>query len=168
MGQDANNEAWSRLDGQALHGLLSEGPEPLFATVSRVRLYRFASPNSDLDLRYAFVLPTRGLLRLRPPDETRIVDRVLDADEHTAERNTIERRLEEAHPTGGLPEAATALRVAETERLDFAMKTAAAASKLPANVDHAALDKRLFGLLAEFCRPEAPDTRARKRPYPCS
>jgi uncharacterized protein len=44
--------------------------------------------------------------------------------------------------------------VVETERLESAMKTAAEASSLPPDVDHAALDELLFGLLTEFYRVE--------------
>ncbi len=40
--------------------------------------------------------------------------------------------------------------VAETERLEAAIKTAASKSNLPADVDHAALDELLFELLTEF------------------
>ena len=42
--------------------------------------------------------------------------------------------------------------VAETQRLEAAMKTAADSSRLPADVDHPALDELLFGLLMEFYR----------------
>jgi uncharacterized protein len=81
MRQEAINEVWSLLDRQRLRNLLADGPEPLFATVSGAHLYGFASPNSDVDLRGAFVLPALELLRLRPPTETLTVDRVVDGVE---------------------------------------------------------------------------------------
>ena len=46
------------------------GPEPIFATISGAHLYGFASPDSDVDLRGAFMLPARVMLGLYPPRET--------------------------------------------------------------------------------------------------
>lgn len=59
-----------------LRGVLGEGPPPLFATLSGAHLYGFPSPDSDVDLRGAFVLPLREVLALEPPEETRTVSRV--------------------------------------------------------------------------------------------
>ena len=42
----------------------------LFVTVSGAHLYGFASPNSDFDLRGAFVLPIHSVIGLKKPDET--------------------------------------------------------------------------------------------------
>src|SRR3972149_4921698 len=42
----------------------------LFATVSGAHLYGFASPDSDFDLRGAFVLPIHSVIGLIKPDET--------------------------------------------------------------------------------------------------
>ncbi len=81
MRQEGIKEVWDLLDRQSLRDLLAEGPEPLFATVSGAHLYGFASANSDVDLRGAFVLPTRQLLRLQPPTETLTIDRVTDGVE---------------------------------------------------------------------------------------
>jgi predicted nucleotidyltransferase len=81
MRQDVINEVRGLLDRQGLRDLLAEGPEPLFATVSGAHLYGFASANSDVDLRGAFVLPARELLRLQPPTETLTIDRVVDGVE---------------------------------------------------------------------------------------
>jgi predicted nucleotidyltransferase len=81
MRQEAINEVWTLLDRQRLRDLLTNGPEPLFATVSGAHLYGFASANSDVDLRGAFVLPALELLRLRPPAETLTIDRVVDGVE---------------------------------------------------------------------------------------
>ncbi len=54
----------------SLQSILAGGPTPLFATVSGAHLYGFSSPDSDVDLRGAFVLPLRDALRLREPRET--------------------------------------------------------------------------------------------------
>ena len=54
----------------SLAPILSSGPTPLFATVSGAHLYGFASRDSDIDLRGAFVLPLNAVLRLREPEET--------------------------------------------------------------------------------------------------
>jgi predicted nucleotidyltransferase len=61
---------WSLLDREKLAGIAKSGPEPVFATVSGAHLYGFASANSDVDLRGAFVLPARELLGLGKPRET--------------------------------------------------------------------------------------------------
>jgi hypothetical protein len=53
-----------------LSQLLAEGPRPLFATVSGAHLYGFESPDSDWDLRGAFVAPLRAVAGLRALDET--------------------------------------------------------------------------------------------------
>ncbi len=53
-----------------LQGIVSEGPCPLFATVSGAHLYGFESPDSDFDLRGAFVAPLDEVLRLRSVEET--------------------------------------------------------------------------------------------------
>lgn len=70
MSAHAIDEVWSMLDRDALCAVTMTGPEPLFATVSGAHLYGFASPDSDVDLRGAFVLPLRDLLGLRAPSET--------------------------------------------------------------------------------------------------
>src|SRR5690349_17800268 len=53
-----------------LSQLLAEGPRPLFATVSGAHLYGFESPDSDWDLRGAFVAPLRAAVGLRAFEET--------------------------------------------------------------------------------------------------
>jgi len=63
-------EVWSLLDRAQLEVIARKGPEPIFATISGAHLYGFASPDSDVDLRGAFMLPARGLLGLYPPSET--------------------------------------------------------------------------------------------------
>jgi hypothetical protein len=63
MRPDAIQEVWGMLDRQWLGTVLADGPEPLFATISGAHLYGFASPNSDVDLRGAFVLPTLAMKR---------------------------------------------------------------------------------------------------------
>lgn len=58
------------LDRAQLEGILSGGPTPLFATISGAHLYGFPSPNSDVDLRGAFVLPLEEVIGLREPKDT--------------------------------------------------------------------------------------------------
>lgn len=61
------------LDLHDLRALVESGPTPLFATVSGAHLYGFASSDSDVDLRGAFVHRLRDVVGLRTPDETVIV-----------------------------------------------------------------------------------------------
>lgn len=68
------NEVWSMLDRAYLAEVAHRGPAPVFATISGAHLYGFASPDSDVDLRGAFLLPTRSLLGLHPPAETITID----------------------------------------------------------------------------------------------
>jgi len=63
------------LDYEMLRGLVRSGPAPLFATVSGAHLYGFPSPDSDVDLRGAFVLPLREILGLRQAVETLTISR---------------------------------------------------------------------------------------------
>jgi len=60
----------TNLDFELLRTVVQTGPHPLFATVSGAHLYGFPSPDSDVDLRGAFVLPVPDLLRLQEPQET--------------------------------------------------------------------------------------------------
>lgn len=53
-----------------LERVARKGPPPVFATISGAHLYGFASPDSDVDLRGAFLLPAREMLGLHPPKET--------------------------------------------------------------------------------------------------
>jgi len=69
------------LDLKALRKLLDEGPRPLFATVSGAHLYGFPSPDSDVDLRGAFVAPLHDVLGLRSYEETRTVSDLYDGVE---------------------------------------------------------------------------------------
>jgi predicted nucleotidyltransferase len=69
------SQVWSVLDRARLAEVARSGPEPLFATISGAHLYGFASPNSDVDLRGAFVLPVRDLLALGRPHETHSISR---------------------------------------------------------------------------------------------
>jgi predicted nucleotidyltransferase len=59
------------LDLQGL-GRLVEGQQyrPLFVTVSGAHLYGFPSPDSDVDLRGAHLLPLRAVVGLDLPDQT--------------------------------------------------------------------------------------------------
>jgi predicted nucleotidyltransferase len=47
-----------------------QGPVPVFATISGAHLYGFASPDSDVDLRGAFLHSAAAMLGLHPPAET--------------------------------------------------------------------------------------------------
>jgi predicted nucleotidyltransferase len=60
----------SDLDMAALRALTESGPTPLFATVSGAHLYGFASGDSDVDLRGAYVMPLSERLALVPPAAT--------------------------------------------------------------------------------------------------
>src|SRR3954454_10796938 len=70
MNSDLQREVWEMLDRDHLMEVARKGPEPIFATISGAHLYGFASPDSDVDLRGAFLLPARDLLGLRPSPET--------------------------------------------------------------------------------------------------
>jgi len=63
-------EVWTMLDRKRLIEIARSGPAPVFATISGAHLYGFASPDSDVDLRGAVLLPARALLGLHPPKET--------------------------------------------------------------------------------------------------
>jgi len=64
------DETWALLDRAFLAEVAHRGPEPVFATVSGAHLYGFASADSDVDLRGAFLLTAREVLGLHPPAET--------------------------------------------------------------------------------------------------
>jgi predicted nucleotidyltransferase len=64
------HEVWAMLDKGHLAEVARKGPEPIFATISGAHLYGFASPDSDVDLRGAFMLPASDMLGLRPSAET--------------------------------------------------------------------------------------------------
>jgi predicted nucleotidyltransferase len=70
MNDDMQREVWGMVDREHLAQVARKGPEPIFATISGAHLYGFASPDSDVDLRGAFMLTARDLLGLHPPDET--------------------------------------------------------------------------------------------------
>lgn len=63
-------EVWAVLDRNHLASVARRGPEPVFATISGAHLDGFASPDSDVDLRGAFLLRARAVLGLHPPAET--------------------------------------------------------------------------------------------------
>jgi predicted nucleotidyltransferase len=65
------------LDTEALRRLVEgQGYAPLFVTVSGAHLYGFPSPDSDVDLRGAHLLPLRDVVGLDLPEQT--VERQLD------------------------------------------------------------------------------------------
>jgi predicted nucleotidyltransferase len=70
MTPEQAGEVWAVVDRDHLASVARRGPEPVFATISGAHLYGFASPDSDVDLRGAFLLPARAVLGLHPPAET--------------------------------------------------------------------------------------------------
>lgn len=58
------------LDRASLERIARRGPDPVFATISGAHLYGFASRDSDVDLRGAFLIDARTLLGLGRPAET--------------------------------------------------------------------------------------------------
>ncbi len=70
MNAEQQREVWGMLDRDALARVARSGPVPVFATISGAHLYGFASPDSDVDLRGAFLLPARDLLGLHRVRET--------------------------------------------------------------------------------------------------
>ena len=75
-------EVWAMLDRDALASVAQNGPRPIFATISGAHLYGFASPDSDVDLRGAFMHAAKAVLGLHPPDETITIEdkRTIDLD----------------------------------------------------------------------------------------
>lgn len=82
MTPEQQAEVWAMLDRDYLAQVARRGPQPIFATISGAHLYGFASPDSDVDLRGAFMLPASEMLGLHPPEETiTIVDKTaIDLD----------------------------------------------------------------------------------------
>lgn len=74
MTWEQQDEVWAMVDREQLARIANSGPHPVFATISGAHLYGFASPDSDVDLRGAFLLPARAVLGLRAPSETISVD----------------------------------------------------------------------------------------------
>lgn len=77
MNADEIAKVWEMLDRELLAGLAETGPEVVFATVSGAHLYGFASPNSDVDLRGAYLLPVAAFLRTALPNETHSVSEIV-------------------------------------------------------------------------------------------
>jgi predicted nucleotidyltransferase len=63
---------------QALGPIVARGPTPLFATVSGAHLYGFASADSDVDIRGAFVRSLDSVLGLGPHQDTLEISEVRD------------------------------------------------------------------------------------------
>jgi predicted nucleotidyltransferase len=74
MTPEQQREVWEMLDRGHLAEVARKGPEPIFATISGAHLYGFASPDSDVDLRGAFMLPASEMLGLHPPAETLTIE----------------------------------------------------------------------------------------------
>lgn len=64
------------IDGALLDAIVEAGPTPLFATISGAHLYGFQSPDSDVDLRGAFVAPVKSVLGILKWNETLSVSRL--------------------------------------------------------------------------------------------
>ena len=58
------------LELSSLQPIVASGPTPLFATVSGAHLYGFASADSAVDIRGAFVLPIDTVIGLESAEET--------------------------------------------------------------------------------------------------
>jgi len=69
------------LNAEQLRDIVDSGPTALFATISGAHLYGFESPDSDVDLRGAFVAPLRDVLKLTPVEETLVIERIQDGIE---------------------------------------------------------------------------------------
>jgi len=82
MTPEQQREVWGMLDREHLAQVARKGPEPVFATISGAHLYGFASPDSDVDLRGAFLLPASEMLGLHPPAETITIEdkTIIDLD----------------------------------------------------------------------------------------
>jgi uncharacterized protein len=82
MTPEQQNEVWSMLDRSLLTEIAQRGPTPVFASISGAHLYGFASPDSDVDLRGAYLLSAREVLGLREPKETLSIEdkSVMDLD----------------------------------------------------------------------------------------
>ena len=74
MDRAQQEDVWTMVDRDALAEVARQGPPPVFAAISGAHLYGFASADSDVDLRGAFVLPVEALLGLTPPAETLTVE----------------------------------------------------------------------------------------------
>lgn len=64
------DQLWQGLDREHLATVVAGGPPVVFASVTGAHLYGFASPDSDVDLRGAFVRPLNEVIGLRQPRET--------------------------------------------------------------------------------------------------
>lgn len=74
MNDEQIREVWTQLNREELAKITEDGPPPVFATISGAHLYGFASADSDVDLRGAYLLPARDLLGLRLPKETLTIE----------------------------------------------------------------------------------------------
>ncbi len=68
------------LDRAHLERVVRQGPTPVFATISGAHLYGFASPDSDVDVRGAYLLGVREVLGLGVPEETRTIAEATPVD----------------------------------------------------------------------------------------
>jgi predicted nucleotidyltransferase len=78
--QEDIEEVWRMLDRKRLAEITAQGPRPVFATISGAHLYGFASADSDVDLRGAFLLPAEEMLSIDPPKETIAIEENTDIE----------------------------------------------------------------------------------------
>jgi uncharacterized protein len=74
------DEVWRMLDRKRLAEITAQGPRAVFATISGAHLYGFASPDSDVDLRGAFLLSAEEMLSIHPPQETITIEENTDIE----------------------------------------------------------------------------------------
>lgn len=67
-----------KLQLSTLRPIVSEGPTPLFATISGAHLFGFASADSDVDIRGSFVLPIDKVIGLETTEDSWQTTRVVD------------------------------------------------------------------------------------------
>ncbi len=67
------DEVWRMVDRRRMAAMARRENDLVFATISGAHLYGFASPDSDVDVRGAFLLPTAELIGLGRPRETRTI-----------------------------------------------------------------------------------------------
>ena len=82
MNKSQLDEIWTMVDRDYLVRFLEKHPQAIFATISGAHLYGFASPDSDVDLRGAYMLSLKEVLGIRKPRETITVsdESIIDLD----------------------------------------------------------------------------------------
>src|SRR5450432_4490392 len=99
---------WEMLDRDHLTEVARKGPEPIFATISGAHLYGFASPDSDVVLRGAFMLEALKAceLRVRRDDAEQlsaIRDGALSFDDLLVVAGDLQQSMQKASTATELP-----------------------------------------------------------------